>query len=247
LLLAHGIGMSHRAFAAVVDPLAEEFDVVAVDLPGFGASPPLAGPPTLRALTEACAEHMAALGHDRFHVAGNSLGGGIALHLGLDGRALSACALSPVGFVEGWERAYLQVSLANARALAPVAPALLRTAGRAGPGRRALVRQYAEHGERLQVDYLIAAFRDVAGASGFAATQRHAVQWRCPSGAAPHCPVTVAWGEHDRLLLARPQAARARARLPSARHVALPDCGHLPAWDDPALVARVVREAATGP
>ncbi len=59
--------------------------------------------------------------------------------------------------------------------------------------------------------------------------------------------MTVAWGEHDRLLLTGPQAARARERLPAARHVALPDCGHLPTWDDPALVARVIRDSATEP
>jgi pimeloyl-ACP methyl ester carboxylesterase len=195
LLLAHGIGMSKRAFAAVVEPLAADFEVVAVDLPGFGASPPLPGAPTLRALADACAEHMAALGHDRFHVAGNSLGGGIALHLALDGRARSACALSPVGFVAGWERAHLQLSLTGARGLAPVAPALLRTIGRAGPVRRALVRQYAEHGERLGVPFLTASFGDVAGATCFAATQRHAVNWRCPSVARLPCPVTIAWGD----------------------------------------------------
>jgi pimeloyl-ACP methyl ester carboxylesterase len=244
LLLAHGIGMSRRAFAAAIDPLASAFDVVAVDLPGFGASPPLGGPPTMRALAEACAGLMADLGHERFHVAGNSLGGGIALHLALDGRAESACALSPVGFVEGWERAYLQLSLANARALAPVAPALLRTVGRAGPVRRAIVRQYAEHGERLGVAYLADAFGDVAAATGFAAAQRHAINWRCPSAPRLPCPVTIAWGERDRLLLTRPQAARARTRLPSARHLSLPDCGHLPTWDDPGLVARTIAAAA---
>jgi pimeloyl-ACP methyl ester carboxylesterase len=236
--------MSRRAFAATREPLADAFDVVAVDLPGFGASPPLDRAPTMRALADACAELMAGLGHDRFHVAGNSLGGGIALHLALDGRAESACALSPVGFVEGWERAYLQLSLTEARALAPVAPALLRTIGRAGPVRRALVRQYAEHGDRLGVAFLADSFGEVAAATGFAAAQRHAINWRCPPASRLPCPVTVAWAERDRLLLTRPQAARARARLPAARHLSLPDCGHLPTWDDPGLVARTIAEAA---
>ena len=51
--------------------------------------------------------------------------------------------------------------------------------------------------------------------------------------------VTVAWGEKDRLLLPR-QADRARAALPAARHVTLFGCGHVPTWDDPALVARTI-------
>ena len=236
--------MSSRAFTDVMEPLARRFDVVAADLPGFGRSEPLPVP-TMRALADAAGGLMASLGHERFHVAGNSMGGGVALHLALDGRALSACGLSPVGFVEGWERAFLQLSLSNARRLGPVAPVLVRTIGRAGPVRRALARQYAEHAERLPVDFLAASFEDVAGAKSFAAAQRHAINWRCPSVATLPCPVTIAWGEHDRLLLTGPQSARARERLPSARHVSLPGCGHLPTFDDPALVARVIADSAT--
>lgn len=244
LLLAHGIGLTHRAFAGVTERLAADFEVFAVDLPGFGASPVVNGPPTLRALADACAHLMAAEGHDRFHVAGNSLGGGVSLHLALDGRASSACALSPVGFAEGWERAYLEFSLWIARAGGGATAALMRGPGRAGAVRRGLVRQYVEHGDRVPADTMVEAFGGVKAAPGYWSTTRHAINWRCPSAAQLPCPVTVAWGEHDRLLLTGPQSARARERLPSARHVTLDDCGHLPAWDDPALVAEVVRRSA---
>jgi pimeloyl-ACP methyl ester carboxylesterase len=244
LLLAHGIGMSHRAFDGVTKSLAPSFDVVAVDLPGFGASPPLRGTASMRALAEACAGLMASLGHERFHVAGNSLGGGIALWLALAGRVDTASALSPVGFMAGADRALAQVSLHAAYAQARLARSLMRTVGRAAPIRRALVRQYAEHGDRVPADRLAESFGDLAGATGFIATTRGAINWRAPATTSLPCPVTVAWGEHDRLLLTRPQSGRARERLPTARHVVLPDCGHLPAWDDPALVASVIAEAA---
>jgi pimeloyl-ACP methyl ester carboxylesterase len=56
-------------------------------------------------------------------------------------------------------------------------------------------------------------------------------------------PVTVAWGVKDRLLPYRLQAPRARALLPSARHVTL-GTGHVPFWDDPAAVAEVIRASA---
>ena len=56
-----------------------------------------------------------------------------------------------------------------------------------------------------------------------------------------HVPVTLAWGERDRLV--RPP----RTPPPGWRTVVLPDCGHLPMWDDPALVARVIRETASVP
>ncbi|MFS8499565.1 MAG: alpha/beta hydrolase, partial [Micromonosporaceae bacterium] len=52
-------------------------------------------------------------------------------------------------------------------------------------------------------------------------------------------PVTVAWGERDRILPPR-EAARAREVLPWARHVTLPGCGHVPMSDDPELVALTI-------
>ena len=233
LLLAHGIGMSHRAFDGVVARLAPDYEVFAVDLPGFGASPPLDGPPTMRALADACAAFMAANGHERFHAAGNSLGGGIALHLALDGRALSACGLSPVGFAEGWERAYLELSLWYAKAGSLALGPLVRGPGRVPAVRRAIARQYLEHADRLEPDELADAFGDVRIARSFWRTTRHAITWRAPARPAPRCPVTIAWGEHDRLLLTRPQSTRARALLPEARHMTLRGCGHVPFWDDP--------------
>ena len=37
----------------------------------------------------------------------------------------------------------------------------------------------------------------------------------------------------------------AAASRPGWREVDLPDCGHLPMWDDPELVVRVIRATAT--
>jgi len=54
-------------------------------------------------------------------------------------------------------------------------------------------------------------------------------------------PVTVAWSARDRILPPG-QAAVARDRLPDARHLELPGCGHIPMSDDPDLVARVILE-----
>ena len=52
-------------------------------------------------------------------------------------------------------------------------------------------------------------------------------------------PTTIAWGTKDRIL-PYAQSATARRRLPSAEHVDLPGCGHVPMIDDPDLVARVI-------
>ncbi len=236
LLLVHGIGSSHRSFDPVVEALAADFTVVSVDLPGFGDSPLLHRTPTMRALADACAEVVADDGP--FAVAGNSLGGGVALHLALDGRARAACALCPVGFVEGWERPWLHV---NVRSLAVAFRPVLPFAGSA-PVRRLATRVVLAHGERISADQFRDAAQD-AKAPGLQPTAGHALNWRAPSVTSLPCPVTIAWGDQDRLLRYGPQAARARERMPSADHVTLEDIGHVPMLDDPALAAKVIRAA----
>ncbi len=84
LVLVHGLGHNRGAWDPVRDALADERDVVAVDMPGFGESAPL--PDGTRATVEAIADAVAAtvaeLGIENPHVAGNSLGGAVALELG---------------------------------------------------------------------------------------------------------------------------------------------------------------------
>ena len=50
----------------------------------------------------------------------------------------------------------------------------------------------------------------------------------------------MVWGSRDLLLPYALQARRARRELPQARHVTLPGLGHVPFWDDPGMVARVI-------
>lgn len=98
LLLLHGIGHHRQAWDPVIPILAAERDVIAVDLPGFGASPALPEGmthdlPTVVPLLGALCE---ALEIERPHVAGNSLGGLLALELGREKLVRSVTALSPM-------------------------------------------------------------------------------------------------------------------------------------------------------
>ncbi|XIE77672.1 alpha/beta fold hydrolase [Streptomyces sp. SBR177] len=97
LLLLHGIGHLWQAWEPVIDVLATERDVIAVDLPGFGASPALPAPLAydLATVVPVLTAFCAALGIDRPHVAGNSLGGLLALELGREKLVRSVTALSP--------------------------------------------------------------------------------------------------------------------------------------------------------
>jgi pimeloyl-ACP methyl ester carboxylesterase len=54
------------------------------------------------------------------------------------------------------------------------------------------------------------------------------------------CPITLAWSEKDALLPVAFYGPIARERLPRATFTILPDVGHDPMMDDPALVARTI-------
>ncbi len=247
LVLVHGTGSQWQAFRPVLEPLTARRDVIAPDLPGFGASPPFpaAAPHTPRAFAEAVAGLLDGLGLRDAHVAGFSLGGGIAYELGRLGRARSVTAISPIGFWTAREVAYCRASLrvirGMARAMLPAAPALLGTA----VGRTLLESQLVGRPWRMNAEDAVQATRNLVLSPGFEPEVRDSLvagyQWT----ERLDVPVTIAWGTRDRLLLPR-QAARARARRPEARHVSLPGCGHVPFFDDPPLLARVILEGSDG-
>ena len=130
LLLLHPLGMANIVWRPVVPLLAREREVIALDLPGFGASPQ--GPHTVEGLAHCVAAFAAGLGLERPHVAGNSLGGAVALAMGEAGTVGSVCALSPVGFASDREGTYARAVLAAtrgiSRVLLPVAATLARSA-----------------------------------------------------------------------------------------------------------------------
>lgn len=97
LVLLHGIGHHRQAWDPVLRILALERDVIAVDLPGFGASPALPEGLThdLGTMVPVLGSFFDALGVVRPHVAGNSLGGLLALELGRERLVRSVTALSP--------------------------------------------------------------------------------------------------------------------------------------------------------
>jgi pimeloyl-ACP methyl ester carboxylesterase len=246
LVLLHGIGDRWQTWSPVLDLLAAEHDVIAVDLPGFGASPPL--PPgsayDLDDFVAAVEGFCADLGVERPHVAGNSLGGMIALELGRRGSARTVTALSPAGFWNGPEIAYATAALRFTRAVARSSPPGLaaRVLGTRA-GRAAMTGLIYGRPGSYDPDALIAGADALANAAGFAQTLAHGLRVRYH--ATITVPVTIAWGTRDRLLLPW-QAARANRAVPGVRGVWLPGCGHVPMGDDPAMVAKVILEGARG-
>ncbi|MGP3914196.1 alpha/beta fold hydrolase [Nonomuraea sp. 10N515B] len=243
LILLHGIGHHWQAWSPVLDRLAVSRTVIAIDLPGFGASPGLPDgiPYTAESLADAVESFCALLGVREPHVAGNSLGGYIALELASRGVVRTATALSPAGF---WSRAELLYCRTVLRALRATARAMppeqaVRTAE--SPLLRALsTGVLVAHPSRMEPAALIAATRALAASTGFEETLESFAGVMPP--APPKTPITIAWGEHDRLLPRR-QAVRA-ARWSGQRVKLLKGCGHVPMSDDPDLVAGVLLEAS---
>ncbi|MFC8664254.1 alpha/beta fold hydrolase [Streptomyces sp. NPDC057199] len=245
LLLLHGIGHHRQAWDPVVDILAAERDVIAVDLPGFGESPTLPDglAHDLSTMNAALSGLCEALDLDRPHVAGNSLGGLLALELGREKLVRSVTALSPAGFWSPVERRYAFGLLQAMRAAARSMPLpMVERLSRSAAGRTVLTSSiYARPGRRSP-EAVVAETLALANAQGFAETLRAggSVQF---SDDVPGLPVTVAWGTRDRILVRR-QGIRAKQIIPRARLVRLPGCGHVPMNDDPALVARVVLDGS---
>ena len=245
LVLLHGVGHRRQAWGAVLDRLTPHRDVVAVDLPGHGESPPLqATRPVLEEMLGEVLALLDGLGLERPHMAGNSLGGRLALHAAMAGRAASVTALSPAGFWRDerearYPKAIFRGMQVAARRLQRAAPVLSRTTvGRAVSHGAVVSRPSRLTPEQAQGD--MAAFL----AADDALTAVLAQLTPFTGQLLDSVPVTIAWGTRDRLLRPR-QILMAKAWLPQARLVPLPGCGHVPMTDDPPLVANVLLQGSS--
>jgi pimeloyl-ACP methyl ester carboxylesterase len=241
LILLHGVGHRRQAWGAVVDLLTPYRELILVDLPGHGESPPLvtAGRPPVPVMLEAVLSLADELGFERPHMAGNSLGGRLALEAGVAGRAASVTALSPAGFFRSrgdmlYARSIFRVMQASGRVLEPAGPALLRSTA----GRGLVYSAVVSHPSRLTPEQAtgdMAAFLAASAALDEVLSGVDQFTGKIPADV----PVTIAWGAKDRLL-SRRQGMVAKAQLPAAHFVLLPGCGHVPMTDDPQLVADVL-------
>ena len=241
LVLIHGLGHRRQGWGAVMDRLTPHRDVIALDLPGHGESPPLRaqGHNAVAVMAQEITDLLKSLDLDRPHVAGNSLGGALALVLAAAGHAASVTALSPAGFPNhryqiAYAQAFFETAVASARGLRPLVPALSRSA----IGRGILFGMVVARPGRLSAEQ---AHDDMTGIAGTKDAMRAVFATFQPFTAAmpDDVPVTIAWGAKDRLLSPR-NALVARQRLPQARFIRLSGCGHVPMTDDPELVAKVL-------
>jgi len=228
----------------VLPALERHHDVLAVTLAGHAGGPPIEGEVDDAALADAVERAMDEAGFDVAHIAGNSLGGLVALQLAARGRARSVVALAPAG---GWARGdesyretlRLQASMLEALTVAaPHAEALLATP----EGRRRATQYVATSWEHIPPELVAHQMLGAASARAALRLIHHALRagWTLDAERIT-CPVRIVWGSADRLLPWPAAAARFRDDwLPHADWVELEGVGHCPQLDVPLETAQLI-------
>jgi pimeloyl-ACP methyl ester carboxylesterase len=249
LVLLHGFTNTWRAWLPVIPELSRRFDVLAPTLAGHCDADAIrdGAEATVATLADAVETELDGAEIETAHLAGNSLGGWLALELAKRGRARSVVALAPAG---GWKagdereerrlvgffrRTHKLTKLAYPRARSLVTRPRLR---------RLMFRDVMEHGERLRPGDAVHMMQGVLECPIFFDFMDAVVR----DGPAVDldrigCPVLIAWPEGDRIF-PLDRYGDSFADVPGVEVVRLTACGHVPMWDDPDLVARTIGDFA---
>jgi pimeloyl-ACP methyl ester carboxylesterase len=245
LVLLHGFTDTWRTWELVLPALERHHDVLAPTLAGHAGGPPLDPERTADSVLDAVERAMDDAGFATAHIAGNSLGGFVALQLAARGRAESVVALAPAG---GWAKEdqswreimrYFADMHEGSKAAAPHADALVATP----EGRRRVTELIVTNYEHIRRDLLVHLILGAAACSGAPAMIDDALRNGYPELDAERiaCPVRVVWGTDDRLLPWPSAAARFRADwLPHADWIELDGVGHCPQLDVPLVAAQLI-------
>ena len=249
LLLIHGLGGSGRSWAPVLDGLAAEREVITVDLPGFGQTPPLDGPVTISTLADAVTEWVHANDLTGVDAVGSSMGARLVLELARRGGVLGGVvALDPGGFWQGWQRGFfytsIHLSVELVRRLQPVMPLFTGNP----VGRTLLFPQFSAHPWTLSPEVTLEEMRGYAASPSLDELLHNLAYGEAQQGAPRGTittPLVIGWGDRDRVCFPS-QARRATALFPDARLVWFEDCGHFPMWDAPEKTTRLILSSTRG-
>jgi pimeloyl-ACP methyl ester carboxylesterase len=245
LVLLHGFTDTWRTWELVLPALERHHDVLAPALAGHAGGPPLDGGVGPDTIADAVERAMEAAGVRTAHIAGNSMGGFVALQLGARGRAESVVALAPAG---GWAkdddswrermRWFTELHEGSKQAAAH-ADKLVATP----EGRRRVTERVVTSFEHIPHELLAHMIVGAAACTGAPALIDSALRNGYPEldAARIRCPVRIVWGTADRLLPWPSAAARFRTDwLPRSDWVELDGVGHAPQLDVPLETAQLI-------
>ena len=243
VLLVHGYGGDRNSWLFLQEPLAARYRVYALDLPGHGTSAKdvgagPAGPEspagTLSVLAGAVTGVLDALGAERAHLVGHSMGGAAALAVAArdPGRIASLTLIAPSGFGSEINAGYLRgfADAQTRRELKPVvgqlfADDLLVT--------RQLVEDLLAYKRLDGVDEALHALVDTLVDGDVQRADSAALM----AAIGDTVPVTVVWGRADRII----PAAQAESVAGAIRHL-VDGAGHMPHMERPAEVQAAIEE-----
>ncbi|MBO0937735.1 alpha/beta fold hydrolase [Fibrella sp. HMF5335] len=249
LLLLHGIGSSLRTWDLVMDGLAAERDVIAVDLPGFGQSPALVGEVSIRTLADAVTDFLAEQNLLGIDVVGNSMGARLVLELARRGGVVgTVVSLDPGGFWQGWEVPYffhsVRLSAQLSQRIQPLLPVLV-----GNPiSRTLLFAQFSAHPWTIPASVALNEFREFLPTPSFTklldSLAHGPKQAGAPVGSLQY-PLVIGWGRQDRVCLPS-QSELAMSLFPDAHLHWFSNCGHVPQLDVPTETVRLILDVTGG-
>jgi pimeloyl-ACP methyl ester carboxylesterase len=250
LLLIHGLGGSWRSWNTILDALAAEREVIAVDLPGFGETSPLPGEVSIRTLADAVTAYLRAHNLTGIDAVGSSMGARLVLELARRGGVLGAVvSLNPGGFWRGWERhvffASIYASIRLVRLLQPAMPLITTNDLR----RSLLLAQFSAHPWTLSPQVTLDEMRSYAASPSFDELLYQLAYGETQQGAprgSMKQPMVIGWGRQDHVCFPN-QANRAMRLFPDARLHWFRRCGHFPHWDVPGQAVRLILESTKLP
>lgn len=257
-LMVHGLGGSSRNWSALMERLSGVVECEALDLPGFGASPPPDnGDYSLYGHTRAVIRCLEASGRGPVHLFGNSLGGAVATRVAALRPDLvrSLTLVSPA--LPEWrvQRTAWPTALLGAPGMARLLPRLM---SRLPPEHRArdvlrlcygdparittdeFTAAVAELERRERLPYFWEALsRSARGlVNAYTLGGQHSL-WRQAERVL--APTLLVYGVRDRLVSFR-MARRASEAFATSRLLVLPEAGHVAMMEFPDLVARGFEE-----
>ncbi|MBG6217084.1 pimeloyl-ACP methyl ester carboxylesterase [Arthrobacter sp. CAN_A6] len=247
LVLVHGLGSSVRNWDPVVPLLSRHRKVIAIDLPGFGSSAPLAGEVSIATLTDALQRYLEEQGLADTDIVGSSMGARMVVELARRGHAGDVVALSPGGFWNDRQvrifNASITASVALVRRVQPALPLLTRTAA----GRTALLAQFSAKPWKLDRDLVLTELRGFNTSRSLDEARKSLAHGPRQAGA-PRGTIrgrlALGWGRQDKVTLPS-QAATATALFPDATLHWFDDCGHFPHWDQPAETVKFILDSTS--
>lgn len=244
LLLIYGLGSSWRAWQPILDDLATGRSVIAIDLPGHGATPAEQDSGTFEGLVGSVERYLAANDLVGVDVVGSSMGARIVLELARRGKVGNVVALDPGGFWRGWERRFFRATIGLSGRLLRVLRQRLPAISRSAAARTALLAQLSARPAALLPELVCTELTSITDTSTFDALVADLASGPEQKGPAadPDRRIVIGWGRHDRLCLPR-QAARATAAFPSATLHWFKDSGHFPVWDTPHEATALILQA----